>query len=83
MSAIEKGHLEGRALQEALARYQELWDRISAMDGTSPTGEPSKATEVRYDPAVLADFLRHLPEGLRSDLASGREFIHQALRATD
>jgi site-specific DNA recombinase len=81
MSAIEKGHLEGRALQEALARYQHLWDRISALDTTARPSEPSKIAEIRYDPAVLADFIRHLPEGLRSDLASGREFVHQALRS--
>jgi hypothetical protein len=81
MSAIEKGHLEGRSLQEALARYQKLWDQISAIDAMSRVNEPSSAAEIRYDAAVLADFLRHLPEGLRSDLSSGREFVHQALRS--
>jgi hypothetical protein len=81
MSAVEKATLEGRALEEALRRYQEIWNYITALDAQSVGGpNPSPRLELRYDATVLKDFLANLPEALRSDVGTGREFIHQTLR---
>src|SRR5438876_1159639 len=36
--------------------------------------EHARATEIRYDRSVVEDFVARLPEALRRDVASGREF---------
>jgi len=82
MAAIEKGHLSERALREALGRYQQLWEQISILEATPPSVvRGAQSVEIRYDAAVLQDFIEHLPDALRADVSLGREFIHQTLKA--
>jgi hypothetical protein len=35
--------------------------------------------EVRYDPAAIQGFVSRVPEGLRTNLLSGREFLRDTL----
>src|SRR6266446_4778632 len=83
MDAIRRGLLHGRALEEALATYQEAWDEVESLDRQTPTTTPDHAgvTEIRYDRRVVEDFVARLPEALRTDVASGREFVHETLKS--
>src|SRR4030095_11222268 len=76
MRAIQQGRLEGRALQEALGTYQSVWTQGEAVgqEHRSPGGE-SSPIEIRYDRAVVEDFVTRLPEALRADVRLGREFL--------
>jgi hypothetical protein len=81
MRAIQQGRLEGRALQEALGTYQRVWTQVEQLEqeSQSPGQEPS-AIEIRYDRAVVEDFVTRLPEALRLDVRLGREFLRETLQ---
>src|SRR5262249_31806318 len=87
MRAIQQGRLEGRALQEALGTYQRAWAQVEQLEQEpQSTGRESSAVEIRYDPAVVEDFVTRLPEALRVDVRLGREFLRETLqyiRVTD
>ena len=69
MRATQQGYLEGRALQEALGTYQRVWAQVEELEQEpqSPARE-SSAVEIRYDRAVVEDFVTRLPEALRVDV---------------
>ena len=53
---------------------------------TQSPGRESSAVEIRYDRAVVEDFVTRLPEALRVDVRLGREFLRetvQYVRVTD
>jgi len=82
MDAIRRGALHGRALEEALATYQELWDEVESIEREPTTAQDhAGATEIRYDRSVIEDFVARLPEALRTDVASGREFVQETLKS--
>src|SRR5262249_9002241 len=77
MDAIRRGRLHGRALEEALATYQKLWDEVEILERQATTTQHhAGATEIRYDRSVVEDFVARLPDAPRTDVASGREFVH-------
>jgi site-specific DNA recombinase len=81
MTTIRQGRLQARALEEALSAYQALWDEVSSLEREQLSASRSRAcSEIRYDRTVLDDFLAHLPDGLRSNIRSGREFLHETLK---
>ena len=82
MHAIQSGVLTGRALQEALTTYQQVWAQVEALekrDAVATTPDVPPRVEVRYDPAAARDFLACLPEGLRANMQFGREFLRDTL----
>ena len=80
MKAVREGRLSGRALEEALGAYQKLWDRIESLERPGPTDhEGGVPSAIEYDQAVVDDFLNHLPEAIRVDLALGREFLRDTI----
>ena len=87
MRAIQQGRLKGRALQEALGTYQRAWAQVEQLvQEPQSTGRESSAVEIRYDRAVVEDFVTRLPEALRVDVRLGREFLRETLqyvRVTD
>ena len=80
MRAIQQGHLKGRALEEALGAYQRIWAQVEQLEQEQSAPPESAATEIRYDRAVVEDFVARLPEGLRADVRLGREFLRETLR---
>jgi site-specific DNA recombinase len=81
MRMIRHGHLRERALAEALATYQQIWDQVEALEREREEAATEHArTEVRYDGSVLEDFVAHLPEALRSETRLGREFLRETLK---
>ena len=81
MQAIQKG-LHGRALEEALAKYQQIWDETERLEGEqASTVVRAPHTEIRYDRSVVEDFLAHLPTALRTDIRLGREFLQETLKS--
>ncbi len=81
MATIRRGRLRGRALDEALSTYQTLWDEVNTLERDQLSGSRSRVSaEIRYDRTVVEDFLAHLPDGLRSDVRSGREFLQETLK---
>jgi len=87
MRAIQQGRLKGRALQEALRTYQRVWTEVEQLEQEPhSTGQELSAIEIRYDRAVVEDFITRLPEALRLDVRLGREFLRETLqyvRVTD
>src|SRR5262249_17325943 len=82
MDAIRRGRLHGRALEEALATYQKLWDEVEILERQATTTQHhAGATEIRYDRSVVEDFVARLPDAPRTDVASGREFVHETLKS--
>ena len=82
MHAVQSGILTGRALQEALATYQQVWSQLEALeksDALAAIPEVPPRVAVRYDPAAAQDFVAHLPEGLRANIPFGREFLRDTL----
>lgn len=79
MGAIKSSTLSGRALEEAMAAYQEIWDQIQTveLEPHSPSSPP--VTELRYDRSVVNDFISRLPETLRVNVDLGREFLREVL----
>jgi hypothetical protein len=81
MRVVQDGHLQGRALQEALSTYQRIWVQIEEFEQQPRIEQPESAvTEIRYDRAVVEDFVAKLPEALRSDVRLGREFLRDTLQ---
>ena len=82
MDAIRRGRLHGRALEEAMATYQEVWDEVERLERETRGSAQHQVggAEIRYDRSVVEDFVARLPEALRTDLTSGREFIHETLK---
>jgi hypothetical protein len=61
--------------------YQEVWDQVDALErerAQAPSDEGRM--EIRYDRSVVEDFVAHLPEALRSETQSGREFLRETLK---
>src|SRR5262249_45738487 len=57
MRAIQQGRLQGRAFQEALSTYQQVWSQVEQLEQEALTTRPeSMATEIHYDRAVVEDF---------------------------
>jgi hypothetical protein len=83
MEGIRGGRLHGRALEEALATYQAMWDEVERLEAEAGTAAQDEiaASEIRYDRSVVEDFVARLPEALRADLTSGREFIRETLKS--
>jgi site-specific DNA recombinase len=81
MDAVRKGGLTGRALREALATYQRLWEELEALEqvAQAPKRAATRAIEVRYDRAVVEDFASRLPRALQADTGLGREFLRETL----
>jgi len=81
MRAIRQGRLQGRALQEALGTFQDLWAQVEHLEQQAHyLGPDSAPTEIPYDRAVLKDFVSRLPEPLRADIGLGREFLRETLQ---
>ena len=82
MDAVRDGRLTGRALQEALATYQRLWEKVETRERRLPMPKyaVSQASEIEYDRAVVEDFASRLPEALQADVTLGREFLKETLR---
>jgi len=87
MRAIQQGRLQGRALQEALSTYQDVWSRVEQLEQESQSAAVDSAPmEIHYDREVVEDFVTRLPEALRADTRLGREFLRETLhyvRVTD
>ncbi len=82
MQAIQEGCLHGRALEEALRTYQQIWDQVEVLEReTAPASPRTVATEIRYDRSVVEDFVTRLPEALQVDVALGREFVQETLKS--
>jgi len=82
LQAIHQGSLHGRALDEALGTYQEIWDQVEVLEkDTGPEPPASGPTEVRYDRSVVEDFVTRLPEALTVDVQLGREFLQETLKS--
>lgn len=79
MDAIKSGALGGRALEEALLSYQQIWDQVQSLEKEARSDSPSFLKEVRYDRAVVEDFLSRLPQTLCAHVDLGREFLQQTL----
>ena len=45
-----------------------------------PDSRNRASSEIRYDRSVFEDFVAHLPDGLRADVSSGREFLRETLK---
>ena len=80
MGAIQQGRLQGRALEEALASYQQIWAQVEQLEQEQPANPESASIEIHYDRAVIEDFVARLPEALRADVVLGREFLRETLR---
>jgi site-specific DNA recombinase len=80
MRGIQQGHLHGRALEEALGTYQRIWAKVEQLEQERPADPDFVATEIRYDRAVVEDFVARLPEALRADVRLGREFLRETLQ---
>ncbi len=81
MATIRRGRLRGRALDEALSAYQALWDQVEALEHKQLSDSHKRTSAaIRYDRTVVEDFFAHLPDALRSDVRSGREFLRETLR---
>jgi site-specific DNA recombinase len=58
MRAIQQGHLQGRALQEALGTYQRVWTQVEQLEQEPQSSDQEPpAIEIRYDRAVVEDFV--------------------------
>jgi hypothetical protein len=82
MRAIQMGQLTDRALQEALASYQQLWSQVEVVEQelrAAPDKVRTPRGKVKYDQAVIRDFVTHLPEALQADVTRGREFLRETL----
>ena len=80
MDAVKSGALGGRALEEALLSYQQVWDQVQSLEKGARSDSRSPFNEVRYDRTVVEDFISRLPEkrcALHVDL--GREFLQETL----
>ena len=81
MQSIRRGRLRGRAVEEALATYQQIWDQVEALERDRKEVLAEQApTEIRYDRSVVEDFVAHLPEALRDEARLGREFLRETLK---
>lgn len=68
MRIIQMGQLTGRALQEALASYQQLWSQVEAVEQelqAAPDRVRTPRGKIKYDPAVIRDFVAHPPRRSR------------------
>jgi len=82
MQAIQQGRLHGRALEEALGTYQEIWDQVEALEKeASPPPPVPRSVEIRCDRSVVEEFVNRLPEALRVDVALGREFVQETIKS--
>ena len=79
MDAVKSGALGGRAMEEALLSYQQIWDQVQSLEKEARSDSQSSFKEVRYDRAVVEDFLSRLPETLYANVDLGREFLQQTL----
>ncbi|MGO9605402.1 MAG: hypothetical protein ACLQAT_18775 [Candidatus Binataceae bacterium] len=79
MGAIKNSTLSGRALEEAMGDYQEIWDQIQSAEREPASPSPAPYTELRYDRSVVSDFISRLPETLRVNVDLGREFLQEVL----
>ncbi len=79
MDAVKSGALGGRALEEALLSYQQIWDQVQSLEKQTRSNSPSAFNEIRYDRAVVEDFISRLPETLCAHVDLGREFLQQTL----
>jgi Recombinase zinc beta ribbon domain/Recombinase len=81
MTTIRQGRLRGRALDEALSAFQAVWDQVETLERDELSVSRNRASaEIRYDRTVVEDFLAPLPDGLRADVRSGREFLRETLK---
>jgi site-specific DNA recombinase len=80
LEAIQHGRLHGQALDNALRTYQALWDQAETVELAGHSAVQAQPTQIRYDPAVVADFLTRLPQALRADVRLGREFLRETLK---
>ena len=80
LQAIQQGHLQGRALHEALQTYQRVWDQAEALERIGSSASEPQLSEIRYDRTVVTDFLARLPQALRADVRLGREFLRETLK---
>jgi len=82
MAAVRQGRIQGRALEEAMATYQRVWERVEVLEREAQLGRrASGVTEVRYDREVLKDFVASLPTALRADVPQGRELLNETLES--
>ena len=79
MDAVKSGALGGRALEEALLSYQQIWDQVQSLEKQARSDSPSPFNEIRYDRSVVEDFISRLPETLCAHVDLGREFLQQTL----
>jgi hypothetical protein len=79
MDAVKSGALGGRAMEEALLSYQQIWDQVQSLEKEARSDSQSSFKEVRYDRAVVEDFLPRLPETQYANVDLGREFLQQTL----
>jgi hypothetical protein len=82
MQSVRHGHLRGRALEEALASYQQIWDQVEALDREcAEESADQERMEIRYDRSVVEDFVANLPGALRSKVRLGRKFLRESLKS--
>jgi len=79
MGAIKNSTLTGRALEEAMVAYQEVWEQVQSVEREPRVLSSALYTELRYERSVAHDFVSHLPEALRDNLDLGREFLREVL----
>jgi len=79
MGAIKNSTLDGRALEEAMAAYQEIWDQIQTVELEHHSRGSAPYTELRYDRSVVNDFISRLHETLGVNVELGREFLREVL----
>lgn len=81
MAVVRSGRLTGRALEETLTTYQQLWNQVETMEKENRTAiAQDRPVEIHYDPTVVQEFLAHLPETLHTDIRLGREFLQETLQ---
>ena len=81
MAVVRGGRLTGRALEETVATYQQLWNQVEAMEQeTRAAATQDRPVEIHYDPAVVQEFIAHLPDTLHADVRLGREFLQETLQ---
>jgi len=81
MSIVKSGRMTGRALEEALASYQQIWNQVEAAERETHAA-PRRVdgpVEIRYDKAVVQLFTAEFREALRADVRLGREFLVEIL----
>ncbi|PWB79905.1 MAG: hypothetical protein C3F08_05580 [Candidatus Methylomirabilota bacterium] len=72
---------DGFSLEETLTTYQQLWDQVETIEQKTRTSDgQDRPTEIRYDAAVVREFITRLPDILQADVRLGREFLQETLQ---